>query len=205
MRKTEGGGWQSFPLKNSSRQHTCALLKTLEDNVHVSSPRWTWPVVTSLCRFLIETKVLRSVTFTCYFGCVSEFPGRLLHALARNPRIQEATFCDDAVPNRQYKTQSLKRLSIPFLRWTHELGLELGSLQASECFNMVHSVDRPLDLMLQRLQSHRSLRMLSISATTNEMAPCIRRGELFQDATTAFRRFIRAHNIECSRQKRIGC
>jgi hypothetical protein len=155
------------------------LLDALEGNVHVSSftldlygmPGQHFDCA-SLCHYLSESKALRSVTITCKRNLgFSSFPGRLVRALTENALIEEVTFCGDLVIENWYedflafiqsKTQSLRRLSIPWIQWTNELGLAVGSLQSLEYLTLVHSVDFPLDLMLQRLQSYRRLRMLSV-------------------------------------------
>jgi hypothetical protein len=79
------------------------------------------------CRYLSESKVLRSVTFTCktYTGC-SRLPGRFVRALTENSLIEEVSFNGDVAIQHwnedllvcmQSKAKSLKRLSIPFLIW----------------------------------------------------------------------------------------
>jgi hypothetical protein len=162
------------------RSRMSKLLEALEGNVHVSSLALHLtrlaeerPDLTSLCQYLSESEVLRSVTFTCYFSR-SGLPGRLVRSLVASSLIQEVAFCGGAVPKYevflaflQSKTLLLKRLSIPSIDWTPELGLAIGSLQALEHFTMVHSVGCPLDLMLERLQSYRRLRTLSIGAITD--------------------------------------
>jgi hypothetical protein len=182
----------SIQISNRSRLNKA--LKALEGNVHVSSVTLDLndlsdPSVqcASLCQYLGKSKVLRSVTLTCHrnFG-FSSLPGTFVRALTGNALVEAVTFCgdiamqywyDDFLAFLQSKAQSLKRLSIqavcltrrvsPVVNWTNELVLAIGSLQALECLTMVHSVGCPLDVVLQRLQSHRRLRMLSISATTN--------------------------------------
>jgi hypothetical protein len=169
----------SIPVYDRSR--LIALLKALQGNVRVSSltlvvsgsPPMSDQQCTGLCRYLSESKVLRSVTFTSTVTCSgwSGLPGTLVRALTGNSLIQEVAFRGVAVPKYrdflaflQSKAQSLKRLSIPYVQWTDELRLAIGSLQALECFTMIHSVDCPMEYVLQQLQSYRRLRKLSITA-----------------------------------------
>jgi hypothetical protein len=169
----------SIQIYNRSRLGT--LLNALEENMHVSSltldlnglPDQNFRF-SRFCRYLSESRVLRSVTFTCktYTGC-SRLPRRFVRALTENSLIEEVSFSGDVAIENCYedllafiqgKAKSLMRLSIPFLHWTNELGQAIGSLQVLECFSMIHLVDCPLDLMLQRLQPYRCLRKLSIAA-----------------------------------------
>jgi hypothetical protein len=165
-----------IPTYDHSRFIT--LLKALQGNERVSSltldldgpPPGNCP---GLCRYLSESKVLRSVTFTCTVTCSgwSGLPGTLVRALTGNSFIQEVAFRGVAVPKYrdflsflQSKAQSLKSLSIPSVHWTDELRLAIGSLQTLESFAMVHSVGCPVEYVLQQPQSYRRLRKLSITA-----------------------------------------
>jgi hypothetical protein len=109
--------------------------------------------------------VLRSVIFTggnnLTSNSCSGVPGRLVLALARNSLVTRSS---DFLSFVQSKTLSLKSLSIPSMKWTNELGEAVGSLQALECLTIVHSVDCPMELVLQQLQSYRRLRMLVITS-----------------------------------------
>jgi hypothetical protein len=169
----------SIPTNNHSRLN--ALLKALEGNVRVWSvtlgvcgPPSSQEEFPGLCKYLRESKVLQSVTFTCATSsCRPGLPGSLVRAMTGNSSIQEVTVCRnvgiDCCPENflaflQSKAQSLKSLSIPLVHWTDELRLAIGSLQALECFSIVNSFDCPVEFLLQQLQSYRRLRKLSIVA-----------------------------------------
>jgi hypothetical protein len=129
-------------LQFSNRSSLSKLLKAVKGNFHVSSlpvdlNGWNFRCPT-LCRYLSKSKALRSVTITCekYSGCTG-LPASLACAVAGNSHIDEVSFCGDVAISYWYddllvflksKKRSLKRFSIPYVHWTHELGLAMGSL-----------------------------------------------------------------------------